>query len=270
MAKTAKNKGTAPRRNPSKRVMLSPLESKELLTRTRIRDRVRDLLSRSAIRYKKSPPPQDGANPPASGGMSVTAPQPHYHLNLGKRTLLMLQAWKKPQRVIPIRTGPVNRFYVSILISIGLIGASGSYTYHVASRWYERTSRQDFATIVNWEGWVRKVSGKSQTYTPSRTRSDLLAQEAERAERRALEKKPSKRKTVARSKPISKREPALVQQTKQVPPSRSTTLPAKKSIPAEKDGKTKVAHKRKRSPFDEMRAWMRKRTPDVESVRVTD
>lgn len=241
MAKQVKNKKPALRRGATKRVVLSAEESKQLLARTRIRDRVRDLLSRSAIRYRKAAKNNTAQALPTA--MAVTTPTPQYQLNLGKRTLLMLHAWKQPRRPIPLRPRPVNRFYVSVLLMIGLIGASGSYTYHLASRWYDEVSREDVARAVNWEGWVRKVSGKSQTFTPSRQRSQLLAEQAKRAEERAHPVKASKKRPAPR-----------------------TATPS----PKPKTSQAKLAHKKKLSPFDELKAWTRKRAPDVESVRVKD
>lgn len=241
MAKNLKIKGPTPRRGAAKRVVLSAQESKQLLTRTRIRDRVRELLSRSAISYEKGASPKAGKGGLPATALGISTPTPQYQLNLGKRTLLMLQAWKQPRRVFPLQTRPVNRFYVSMLLMIALIGASGSYSYHLASKWYDEVSRQDVVTAFNWEGWVRKVSGKSHAFAPSRKRDQLLVEQAKRAER------------IAREQPAKPRKTA-------------------KAVKSKKSGagKAKVAHQKKRNPMDELKAWTKRRAPDVESVRVKD
>lgn len=157
LLKSAKKAVLKPAKVATQRLVLNPDDSKKLLAKHgKIRDRLRDILSKSTIRYD----------------MQMSNKRPNVQLNIGKRTLMMLQRSqpRRPQGIHAIADRPVNRFYLSVLLMLMIVGASGFYTYKLTEKFYDSMTRT-VAENVDWQGWVVNVSGKKTAFNREARRS---------------------------------------------------------------------------------------------------
>lgn len=157
LLKTTKKVVKGPAKVATQRLVLTPDDSKRLLAKHgKIRDRLRDILSKDTIRYD----------------MQMNNARPKVQLNIGKRTLMMLQRStpRRPQGIQALAQRPVNRFYVSVFMMLLLVGASGFYSYKLAQRFYDGVSHT-VTENVDWQGWVVNVSGKKDAFSRDMRRS---------------------------------------------------------------------------------------------------
>lgn len=191
LLKTTKRVAVKPAKMATKRLVLTPEDSKRLLAKHgKIRDRLRDILSKSTIRYD----------------MQMSNKRPNVQLNIGKRTLMMLQRSqpRRPHGVQALAQRPINRFYLSVLLMLTLVGASGFYTYKLTERFYDSMTRT-VAENVDWQGWVVNVSGKKTAFNRDVRRSfaemqaemRLAAREKARVKKSGPREAASDRSTVA-------------------------------------------------------------------------
>ncbi len=157
LLKTTKKVVRSPAKIATQRLVLTPDDSKRLLAKHgKIRDRLRDILSKDTIRYD----------------MQMNNAHPKVQLNIGKRTLMMLQRStpRRPKGIQALAQRPVNRFYVSVFMMLFLVGASGFYSYKLAQRFYDGVTHT-VNEKVDWQGWVVNVSGKKDAFSRDMRRS---------------------------------------------------------------------------------------------------